>query len=159
MVEHRNLTGASLHEPKGVETATLNEVYHADGVGSGSWSDPLSRVNNLNVFTANGVISDVSTAGSNVIFYIPFDCTLTDLSTVLYGSITVANSILSLYRNGVLLGQTLTIDYTGSALGVTDTITFSPTYAFTAGQTLEIRSDGGSTTAMPLAINLVFTAT
>lgn len=34
---HRSLTGASLHEPKGVETATANQVYKADGAGSGSW--------------------------------------------------------------------------------------------------------------------------
>lgn len=37
MSEHRNLTGASLHEPKGAATAALNTVYTADGAGSGSW--------------------------------------------------------------------------------------------------------------------------
>lgn len=37
MAEHRNLTGASLHEPKGVENAASDTVYTADGAGSGSW--------------------------------------------------------------------------------------------------------------------------
>jgi hypothetical protein len=36
MAEHRFLTGASLHEPKGVATASANRVYVADGAGSGT---------------------------------------------------------------------------------------------------------------------------
>ena len=34
---HAHLTGTDLHEPKGVETASVNQVYVADGVGSGAW--------------------------------------------------------------------------------------------------------------------------
>lgn len=34
---HRDLTGADLHEPKGIDTASLGEMYVADGAGSGSW--------------------------------------------------------------------------------------------------------------------------
>lgn len=34
---HSGLTGASLHEPKGVSTATANQVYVSDGTGSGAW--------------------------------------------------------------------------------------------------------------------------
>lgn len=37
-VEHSTLTGASLHEPKGIDAAAANRVYVSDGVGSGSWS-------------------------------------------------------------------------------------------------------------------------
>lgn len=37
-VEHNTLTGAALHEPKGVAAAAANRVYVADGVGSGAWS-------------------------------------------------------------------------------------------------------------------------
>lgn len=36
-VEHSLLTGASLHEPKGVAAATASTVYVADGLGSGAW--------------------------------------------------------------------------------------------------------------------------
>lgn len=35
---HASLTGAELHEPKGIESATVKEVYVADGAGSGSWT-------------------------------------------------------------------------------------------------------------------------
>lgn len=37
-VEHSLLTGASLHEPKGVDAATASTVYVADGIGSGAWT-------------------------------------------------------------------------------------------------------------------------
>lgn len=38
-VPHNQLTGADLHEPKGVATATVGQVYIADGAGSGDWTD------------------------------------------------------------------------------------------------------------------------
>jgi len=37
-IEHKNITEANLHEPKGVSTASSGEVYVADGAGSGDWS-------------------------------------------------------------------------------------------------------------------------
>lgn len=40
MTEHRVLTGADLHEPKGISTASSGQVYIADGAGSGSWLSP-----------------------------------------------------------------------------------------------------------------------
>lgn len=36
-VAHASLTGANLHEPKGVAGASAGEVYVADGGGSGAW--------------------------------------------------------------------------------------------------------------------------
>lgn len=38
MTLHVNLTGANLHESKGVATAAANSVYIADGAGSGAWT-------------------------------------------------------------------------------------------------------------------------
>lgn len=37
-VSHANLTGANLHEPKGVASATSGQVYVADGATSGTWT-------------------------------------------------------------------------------------------------------------------------
>lgn len=37
-VQHSTLTGASLHEPKGVAAASANRVYVSNGAGSGSWT-------------------------------------------------------------------------------------------------------------------------
>ncbi len=36
-VQHVALTGADLHEPKGVAAANDNEIYTADGAGGGAW--------------------------------------------------------------------------------------------------------------------------
>jgi len=36
-VAHANLTGANLHEPKGVASASADQIYIADGAGSGQW--------------------------------------------------------------------------------------------------------------------------
>lgn len=41
-VEHASLTGASLHEPKGVAAASQGQVYVADGSGSGAWTSLTS---------------------------------------------------------------------------------------------------------------------
>ncbi len=38
MVDHASLTGAALHEPKGVASAAAKTVYRADGAGSGAWT-------------------------------------------------------------------------------------------------------------------------
>lgn len=38
MTEHNLLTGAALHEPKGVAAAAEGQVYIADGAGSGTWT-------------------------------------------------------------------------------------------------------------------------
>jgi hypothetical protein len=37
MAEHNTLTGANLHEPKGVAAAAVNKVYVSDGAGSGAY--------------------------------------------------------------------------------------------------------------------------
>lgn len=37
MPDHSTLTGAELHEPKGISIASSNEVYVANGSGGGSW--------------------------------------------------------------------------------------------------------------------------
>lgn len=38
MALHKDLTGANLHEPKGVSAASSGQVYAADGAGSGAWT-------------------------------------------------------------------------------------------------------------------------
>jgi hypothetical protein len=42
MAAHNTLTGADLHEPKGVSTATSGQLYVANGAGSGVWTTPLT---------------------------------------------------------------------------------------------------------------------
>lgn len=51
---HKDLTGAELHEPKGVESAIAGTVYVADGVGSGQWSNLGGNKVTLTVLTSEG---------------------------------------------------------------------------------------------------------
>lgn len=53
-VSHASLTGAQLHEPKGADTASLGQVYIADGAGSGSWGD-------VGTASFTGMIADFTT--------------------------------------------------------------------------------------------------
>lgn len=36
-IQHKDITEANLHEPKGVSTASANKTYVSDGAGSGAW--------------------------------------------------------------------------------------------------------------------------
>lgn len=65
---HASLTGADLHEPKGVASAAVNTIYVASGTGTGTWqkltTSNFSTVDNP--FDANLVhMRDEKTAGTN----------------------------------------------------------------------------------------------
>ena len=51
---HKDLTGAELHEPKGVESALSGTVYVADGSGSGSWTNLGGNRVTLTTLTSEG---------------------------------------------------------------------------------------------------------
>ncbi len=61
MSEHKDLTGASLHEPKGADIATVGQVYVADGSGSGVWTNSLANASNIKI---ERVLDGASTAAS-----------------------------------------------------------------------------------------------
>jgi len=41
-IEHSTISTGNLHEPKGIASATSNQVYVSDGAGSGSWKTPYT---------------------------------------------------------------------------------------------------------------------
>ncbi len=61
---HASLTGASLHEPKGVASASASTVYVADGLGSGSWVDINTLLTSTNFTTGDGKLTLKTTADS-----------------------------------------------------------------------------------------------
>lgn len=158
MTLHKNLTGADLHEPKGVETATSGQAYIANGSGSGAWSSPLSTLVSPNVFYLNGTIDDVSTAGKSFFRVLPVKAILSKVQGVLSGTLTVANDVLTVYKNGVAQTPTITVAYTGSGAGIVTTQLISPTITFLLGDTVELRTAGGSTGTVSFAATLTFTA-
>lgn len=160
MAYHANLTGADLHEPKGVATASANTVYGADGAGSGTWTkvttnnlDTTSIVSVLQRF-AFGVIADVS-AASFILIPIPVNCTITGITYVLGNAITVADSIVTATNTGVGTISTTTITQAASAEGTTFQATLANT-TFTGPNYLKIATDGASTTTAPLYVTVKF---
>lgn len=51
-IQHSVLTTTELHEPKGISTANANEVYHADGAGSGDFYLPTAHIGGYVTFDA-----------------------------------------------------------------------------------------------------------
>lgn len=74
MVDHASLTGAALHEPKGVENATAGDVYVADGVGSGAWD--ILDYTSLPTGTVIGFAYTQSQTGADYTSAIPSDSTI-----------------------------------------------------------------------------------
>lgn len=157
--QHSTLTGADLHEPKGIAEAPGGQVYVSDGSGSGNWQSPLVNVKNLNSFEANGVIDNISSSGSEYQIRFGRNCTVTDIFGVISGAITGSNSVITLYRDGVALGQTITVPTAGSGAGVKITSNLSPTYNFTEGQVLRLAVTTASTNAVKLYFTVKATAT
>lgn len=54
-VAHSSITDPNIHEPKGVATANDEEVYIADGAGSGAWGkkEAFGAYNDTNTQTGN----------------------------------------------------------------------------------------------------------
>lgn len=62
MPSHKDLTGADLHEPKGVENADNKMMYFADGLGSGAWKHHSGSVHGEMVIVSNAVATVTPTA-------------------------------------------------------------------------------------------------
>lgn len=158
MAEHKDLTGAELHEPKGQSTAAINTVYVADGAGSGTHqkitedSLDLTDIESPNTYRLAGVLADVSTA-SSILIPVPEDSTFVSARVVLANAITVADSSLSFARNdGSSFGSALTITQSGSAEGTGFTFTPTLNTAITGPGYIKVTTDGGSTTTAVLYV-------
>lgn len=163
MPTHSSLTGAELHENKGVAAASDNTVASATS-GATVWRKVnASMVDTTSIFTTNlmvlnAVIDDVSTA-SVVYIPIPFDCTVTKITTVLQNAITVADATVTAKNAAGTAMDTITIAYTGSAAGDIDSASPVSNNTFVEGSKMSIETDGGSTTASKLFITVTATVT
>jgi len=54
-IEHSVITDPNIHEPKGASTATADQIYIADGAGSGAWTD-IDTVLTTDNWTMNDLI-------------------------------------------------------------------------------------------------------
>src|SRR5689334_698131 len=101
MAEHRNLTGASLHECKGADAASADTVLVANGDGTTTWQKiTSSNINSGSVFNTNKFylttsFADISTA-EDVLVYVPVNATLTKITTILHAAIASADSVITI---------------------------------------------------------------
>lgn len=155
MALHSQATGSELHEPKGAESASVSTTYISDGAGSGAWSfvewDTISEKE----VVVYAYVPDISTAGSNYVVS-PYTGAITKIYTVISGPITGADTTISfeIAGTGVLDGG-LVVAVSGSAAGVVDSSTPSSANVISAGQALEIVSDGASTGVVSANVTIV----
>ena len=93
-VEHSTLSTTDLHEPKGIAGASADEVYVADGSGSGSWQ----------ILNPYGGIIYNDIAGSGTTFTTPTAYTLLNVATA------------STHLNGFSTNDLGRLTYTGSPM-------------------------------------------
>lgn len=135
-VQHSTLTDPNLHEPKGASTASNNEVYVADGAGSGNWT-PLKHLISVQ-------IEDISTASTRYI-PIPFAGTITKVTSVIGGAIATADATITVKNSAAASMGTITIAHSGSAAGDVDTLVPSSNNTVTADSFITVETDGAST--------------
>lgn len=157
MALHKDLTGADLHEPKGIATATSGQIYVADGAGSGTWQAKNADALTFNQHYIQDQMPTINTA-SSAFFFVPVKAELTTLTAILHGPIDGGDKTLSIYINGVLFADSLIVPTAGSAAGVKSTRTLSTANTVAAGSVVEVRSNGASAMAAKATIQLGFRA-
>lgn len=151
MPEHRDVSPDNIHEPKGAFSAASGTVYVADGAGSGSFT----AINNLNKITLTYTFTDISTASSQWVVC-PIAGTISKIYSVLHGAIATADTVMSFEIAGIAVTNgNITITQSGSAAGDVDSSTPTAARTLTAGQAIEIISDGGSTNTVNATITFV----
>jgi hypothetical protein len=141
MPEHKDVSANNIHEPKGAAAAAADTVYVADGAGSGSFT----AINNLNLVQLHGHIVDISTAGSSWIVA-PIAGNITKIYSVIHSAISGADCNLSFEIGGTAITNGgITITQSGSAAGDVDSSTPTAANTVTAGQAIELITDGAST--------------
>lgn len=138
MPEHSQLTGSSLHEPKGVASASSGQVYIADGAGSGTWTTVTitageTTINNQTgstytlVLTDKGKTVEMDNASANELF-IPANASVAFatnswINIVRQGAgVTTITANTGVTLNGVLEGScTIPAQYGGVSLRKRDT--------------------------------------
>lgn len=155
-IEHKDLTGAQLHEPKGASTAANGTAYISDGLGSGSWVSPTATVYNKNLYPIVTTMTDLGTAGS-VYFYVPIKSRILSYHITIYGAVDV-NTVFTPYVNGVAVADNLTVIAAGSAAGQTTSRIMVSNTDMAAASSVRIASDGAATGVVRADVQVVFEA-
>jgi hypothetical protein len=161
MALHKDLTGADLHESKGVASASVNTVYVANGAGSGTWKKvPSAGIDGTSVLNVNRqflsfMFPDIGTAGSRYL-PLPRACSITKITVALQSATATTATVLT-FRNdaGTSMG-TLSIG-AGALAGAVGTLTPASNNTFSADTKLQVDTDGGTTNTPAVEITLEVT--
>lgn len=165
MALHKDLTGADLHEPKGIVGSASGSIYVSNGAGTGTWKKigsneiDTTSIQNPNTVYIPGRITDVSTA-SVILIPAPENSILLSVRMFLGGTITAANSTIKWFRNdGSSHGADTTITFAGSVEGTSFLFTPTLNTNYTNPGYLKVQCMGGSTGAQPLYLLAKFLRT
>lgn len=162
MTNHVDLTNAELHEPKNIIDAGTSDAGKvltpsASVAGTSELRKLTEAEITSKVCYLTVAMADISTAGS---VYLPcaFAGTVTAVHSVIANAFTTADTTLTVKLNGVAMTDgTITVTQSGSAAGDVDSCSPSAGNTFTAGQYLQVTSDGAGATTTPAT--LIFTIT
>lgn len=159
---HSTLTGADLHESKGVAAASANTVAVADGAGSTTWKKFTTSSADATSWVAINKMNytiQVPSAAATSDNYIPFNRAgnVVRVDAALCGAITVTDLVVTI-RNGATVIGTITIPQAGSAAGTEGGVTISTNNAIALGGVLRV-STNAVTGAVPIVITVDVTNT
>lgn len=123
-IQHSVLSGSEIHEPKGVDTASANQVYVADGAGSGNWADTSANsivlveqasdlggtLDSSKVYLVDGVID----MGSTVITVPSGGLTIGGLGIEASGLTSTSSGYTMFVGGGNLLMNDMYLDVSGT---------------------------------------------
>ena len=145
--EHMTATDPEIHEPKNITTASNNQVYVADGASSGNWTSRQIVLNTR--------IDDVSTAASYWVVT-PFAGSVSSIYTVIDGAIGTADATITFELSGTAITDgTITIANASSAAGDVDSSSPTANNVVSAGQAIEVITDGASTGTVSAVVTIV----
>ena len=102
-------------------------------------------------------ITDISTSGSTFVVC-PVAGDIAKIETTIKNAITVGDAALTFELGGVsITGGAITVAQSGSAAGDVDSATPTAANTVTAGQAIEIITDGGSTDACECMVTFTIT--
>lgn len=143
-IQHSNLAGIELHEPKGADAASANTVYVFDGSGSGN-SLPLE-------YSISGVIPDISTS-SSILLPLPHAGRVSKVIVVLGGAITASDVIITVEDEGASTLGTLNVLEASSSEG--DVYTLNLSDSVSGDSYLKVSTNGASNGSVSLFVTAV----
>ena len=157
-------SSGNLYQAGTLVTATAAELNILDGVQSTAAELNIldgvqSTAAELDSFLLTVDMTDIS-AATSVWVVSPYAATIEKIYSVINGAITLGDATITAEIGGTLVtGSSIIIANVGSGAGIVDSSTPSAANTVTAGQAIEIITDGGSTDTCRATFTLVMQRT